>query len=141
MSYGPHVPEWTALCELLAEVRDAMLAMNAFVVDTSGALLARAWVAFGEEQEAVLDAAEWYATTRPVEHNPRVLHERGIHVVLVPFGGIYAVAATYEELPPTHSVAGFEAYRKPLIDLLSSLPPVDGPEAGGGRAALRVVRG
>lgn len=126
---------------MLADVRDAMFAMNAFVVDTSGALLARAWVAFGEEQEAVLDVGEWFAATRPVEHSPRVLHERGFHIVLVPFGGIYGVAATYEELPPTHSVAGFEPYKKPLFELLSALPPVDGPEAGAGRAALRVVRG
>lgn len=116
--------------------RDDMLAQNAFAIDSSGALLARAWPAFGEEQEAALAVAEWFAHTRIADRRPHARHERGMHIVVVPFGGIYAVAATYEELPPTQAVVAFEPHRKPLLELLASLPPVDGPEAGSGAAAM-----
>lgn len=140
MSYGPHIPAWNAVCERLGMAREDMLAQNAFAIDSSGALLARAWPAFGNEQEAVLAVAEWFGRTRMADRKPHARHESGLHIVVVPFGGIYAVAATYEELPPTHAVVAFEPHRKPLLELLAALPPVDGPDTSGGVAAIRGAR-
>lgn len=112
--------------------RDAMHASNALAIDTSGALLARATPASDSEQDAAIAVAEWLGKVRITERKPHVRHEHGWHVVVVPFGGIYAIAALYEDLPPTHAVVAFEPHRKPLLDLLAALPPVDGPDVSGG---------
>ena len=139
MSYGPHVPQWVAVCELLERIRVEVHATNAFAIDSSNALLARAYTASETEALAVQHAGEHFADTRPSERRFHMYHAHGLDIGLVPFGGIYAFVATFEGPLPLDLTRLFEPHRGPLLDLLAALPPVD-PERPSRSASIRPTR-
>jgi hypothetical protein len=140
MTYGPHIPEWIAVCDRLGMVREAVTATNCFAIDSSNALLARAWPMSGEEPRAVAHAGEQFAATKAADRHFRTLHHLAMDIGVVPFGGIYALVATFDGAIPLDLCRLFEPHKKPLLDLLAALPPVDGPGRSSRSASIRPPR-
>lgn len=139
VSYGPHIPAWVAVCDRLAKVRDDVHATNTFAIDSTNALLARAWPASGTEALAVQHAGEHFSDMKPTERRFRMYHAHQLDIGMVPFGGIYALVATFEGTMPLDLCRLFEPHRGPLLDLLAALPPVD-PERPSRSASMRPAR-